>query len=133
MKIKSKIVAVALMAISISGISFADTNSGQNGNFQMENKDIKKISKEDFYAKLDLNNEQKAKLDILFSEFENTMKKNQPTQGNPPEKGQMEKVVSTLNTKVKAILTDRQYVTYQTYINSYLLPPGPPPGGKPNN
>lgn len=133
MKTKSKILAIALVSISMSSFLIADTtNNLQNTNFQTENQNNKKISKEDFYAKLNLSKDQKTKLDGFFSEFDKTMKNNSPkSQGTLPEKGTMDKAIDELNVNVKTVLNGSQYETYKKNINSFLMPPGAPPTGEP--
>ena len=76
MRTKSKILFMALLTLSLS--TFAETNSNQgfekNGMEMSQNQ--KKMSKEDFYSKLNLNADQKKKMDVILNDFEETMRKN---------------------------------------------------------
>ena len=128
MRTKSKILFMALLTLSLS--TFAETNNNQgfekNGIEMTQNQK----SKEDFYAKLNLNADQKKKMDVILNDFDESMRKNKPEKGSEPPKNGMDNMKKELNTKVKAILDSKQYGIYEKNIDSYLLPPGPPPQQK---
>ena len=130
MRTKSKILFMALLTLSLS--AFAETNNNQsfekNGMEMTQNQ--KKMSKEDFYAKLNLNADQKKKMDVILNDFDESMRKNKLEKGSEPPKNGMDNMKKELNTKVKAILDSKQYGIYEKNIDSYLLPPGPPPQQK---
>ena len=130
MRTKSKILFMALLTMSLT--SFAETNNNQgfekNGMEMTQNQ--KKLSKEDFYAKLNLNGDQKKKMEVILNDFDESMRKNKLEKGSEPPKNGMDNMKKELNTKVKAILDSKQYGIYEKNIDSYLLPPGPPPQDK---
>ena len=130
MRTKSKILFMALLTMSLT--SFAETNNNQgfekNGMEMTQNQ--KKLSKEDFYAKLNLNADQKKKMEVILNDFDESMRKNKLEKGSEPPKNGMDNMKKELNTKVKAILDSKQYGIYEKNIDSYLLPPEPPPQDK---
>ena len=130
MRTKSKILFMALLTLSLS--TFAETNSNQgfekNGMKMSQNQ--KKMSKEDFYSKLNLNADQKKKMDVILNKFDESMRKNKPEKGTEPPKNGMDNMKKELNAKVKVILDNKQYAIYEKNIDNYLLPPGPPPQQK---
>ena len=130
MRTKSKILFMALLTMSLT--SFAETNNNQgfekNGMEMTQNQ--KKLSKEDFYAKLNLNADQKKKMEVILNDFDESMRKNKLEKGSEPPKNGMDNMKKELNTKVKAILDSKQYGIYEKNIDSYLLPPGLPPQNK---
>lgn len=130
MRTKSKILFMALLTLSLS--TFAETNSNQGfeKNGMEMNQNQKKMSKEDFYSKLNLNADQKKKMDVILNDFEETMRKNKPEKGSEPPKNGMDNMKKELNTKAKVILDNKQYAIYEKNIDNYLLPPGPPPQQK---
>ena len=121
---------MALLTMSLT--SFAETNNNQgfekNGMEMTQNQ--KKLSKEDFYAKLNLNADQKKKMEVILNDFDESMRKNKLEKGSEPPKNGMDNMKKELNTKVKAILDSKQYGIYEKNIDSYLLPPGLPPQNK---
>ena len=84
MRTKSKILFMALLTMSLT--SFAETNNNQgfekNGMEMTQNQ--KKLSKEDFYAKLNLNADQKKKMDVILNDFDESMRKNKLEKGSEP-------------------------------------------------
>lgn len=126
---KYKLVFIGLIALS--AFSFGAENNGDfpKGNPPMEMK--QKITKEDFFTKLNLNTEQKTKIEAILQEFDDNMKKNVPgKESSPPKKEDMDKIFINLESKVKSVLTEAQFATFKSLLQSYLAPPGPPPGEK---
>lgn len=130
MRTKSKILFMALLTMSLT--AFAETNNSQGfeKNGMEMNQNMKKMSKEEFYSKLNLSADQKKKMDVALNDFDETMRKNKHEKGTEPPKNGMDSMKKELNTKVKAILDDKQYKIYEKNVDSYLLPPGPPPQQK---
>ncbi len=130
MRTKSKILFMALLTMSLT--AFAETNNSQGfeKNGMEMNQNMKKMSKEEFYSKLNLSADQKKKMDVALNDFDETMRKNKPEKGTEPPKNGIDSMKKKLNTKVKAILDDKQYKIYEKNVDSYLLPPGPPPQQK---
>ena len=130
MRTKSKILFMALLTMSLTTFAETNNNQGFEKNGMEMNQNMKKMSKEDFYAKLNLNADQKKKMDVILNDFDETMRKNKPEKGSEPPKNSMDNMKKELNAKAKAILDDKQYGIYEKNIDSYLLPPGPPPQQK---
>ena len=130
MRTKSKILFRALLTMSLTTFAETNNNQGFEKNGMEMNQNMKKMSKEDFYAKLNLNADQKKKMDVILNDFDETMRKNKPEKGSEPPKNGMDNMKKELNAKAKAILDDKQYGIYEKNIDSYLLPPGPPPQQK---
>lgn len=126
---KYKAIIIGLFTLSVCSFGAENNGSLPKGNPPMEMK--QKITKEEFFTKLNLSTEQKTKLEAILQEFDETMKKNAPGKDStPPKKEDMDKIFATVEAKAKLILSDAQFDTFKSLLQSYLAPPGPLPGEK---
>lgn len=134
MKLKKLLVLLSLL--TLSSIAYAEEKpQGEPPKMESQNK----LTKEQFYAKLNLSTEQKQKLDVILSDFEKSMKKeppkndsssNKPKLDNDNMKKEIDEKMAELSNKAKVILNKTQYESFEKNLKDYLLPPGPPPQNK---
>ena len=134
MKLKKLLILLSLLTLSL--VTYAEEKpQGEPPKMESQNK----LTKEQFYAKLNLSTEQKQKLDVILSDFEKSMKKEppkndnsstKPIMDNDSMKKEMDEKMTELSNKAKAILNKTQYENFEKNLKDYLLPPGPPPQNK---
>lgn len=124
-----KAIVIGIFVLSSFSFGTESYSNLQKDKPAMEMK--QKISKEEFYKKLNLSDEQETKLDTILKKFDDNMKLNSPEKGgSPPKKENMDKLFDSLESEAKKILNDNQFNIFKSLLPSYMAPPGPPPGDK---
>lgn len=124
-----KAIVIGIFVLSSFSFGTESYSNSQKDKPAMERK--QKISKEEFYKKLNLSDEQKSKLDTILKKFDDNMKSNSPEkEGSPPKKENMDKLFDSLESEAKKILSDNQFNIFKSLLPSYMAPPGLPPADK---
>lgn len=113
-----KMLKILFAAFSIFAIT-ACANTSKDGGRPPR---AEKISKENFYKGLDLNNNVQAKVDVILSDFKLTLDKTFKDSKMPPEKDKMEILIKARDIKIKPLLTEAQYVTYKKTVEGLFIP-----------
>ena len=81
-----------------------------------------KISRESFYKGLHLNDDTKAQVKVILNDFKLTLDKTFKDSKMPPAREKMETLIKVRDSRIKPLLTKKQYKTYKETVEGLFVP-----------
>lgn len=114
-----KILRLLVAIISIFTINMSAIASNNDGRPPRP----EKISRENFYKGLNLNNnDTKAQVKVILNDFKLTLDKTFKNSQMPPAREKMETLIKVRDSRIKPLLTKSQYITYKETVEGLFVP-----------
>lgn len=113
-----KILKLLITVISIFTITLTASASNDGGRPPRP----EKISREDFYKGLKLNSDVKAQVKVILNDFKLTLDKNFKDSKMPPDREKIDKFIKVRDSRIKPLLTKKQYETYKKTVEGLFVP-----------